>query len=270
MVSFRVHLLLPSHHPGGSHTLVVMCRPPPPHHEHLKLLIDGKAPFKCYIICYSTYPLFQSCLILPGGNGRRKMSAIPLEAEGYTGAMLRNVSGSGKCTLYIVPLQDELDPPPLPANAPEFALMPKTSCKHCFAEMPLQMLALHDRKCASHTSPDLEMISDDDDNNVQFPEVLQTPVPVQRTGEDHYPQLVEKRMSGVLYVAYSSPSCISRNMPAIVAKELKTQPHLRGNSILRWMVSHVRKIRSCDSNQKWIPARPLSSVCLKIICSKEV
>lgn len=60
-------------------------------------------------------------------------------------------------TLYIVPLQDELDLSPLPANAPEFALMPKASCKHCFAEMPLQMLALHDRKCASHTSPDLEV-----------------------------------------------------------------------------------------------------------------
>lgn len=83
------------------------------------------------------------------------MSAIPLEAEGYTGAMLRKVSGGGKSTLYIVPLQDELDLSPLPANAPEFALMPKASCKHCFAEMPLQMLALHDCKCASHTSPDL-------------------------------------------------------------------------------------------------------------------
>lgn len=116
------------------------------------------------------------------------MSAIPLEAEGYTGAMLRKVSGGGKSTLYIVPLQDELDLSPLPANAPEFALMPKASCKHCFAEMPLQMLALHDCKCASHTSPDLEIISDDDDDDVQFPEVLQTPVPVQMTEEDHCPQ----------------------------------------------------------------------------------
>uniref|UniRef100_A0A671VS74 HECT domain-containing protein n=1 Tax=Sparus aurata TaxID=8175 RepID=A0A671VS74_SPAAU len=85
-----------------------------------------------------------------------KMSAIPLEAEGYTGAMLQNVSGGGKSILYIVPLQDELDLSPLPPNAPEFALMPKASCKHCFAEISLQMLALHDRKCASHTRPDLE------------------------------------------------------------------------------------------------------------------
>nr|XP_055057102.1 uncharacterized protein LOC129441468 isoform X2 [Misgurnus anguillicaudatus] len=125
-----------------------------------------------------------------GGNGRRKMSAIPLEAEGYTGAMLRKVSGGGKSTLYIVPLQDELDLSPLPANAPEFALMPKASCKHCFAEMPLQMLALHDRKCASHTSSDVEKISDDDDD-VQLPEVLQTPVPVQMNEEDHCPQQKE-------------------------------------------------------------------------------
>lgn len=85
------------------------------------------------------------------------MAAIPLEAEGYTGAMLRKVSGGGKGTVYIVPLQDVLDLSPLPANSPEFALMPKASCKHCFAEMPLQMLALHDRKCASHTSSDLEV-----------------------------------------------------------------------------------------------------------------
>lgn len=49
------------------------------------------------------------------------MSAIPLEAEGYTGAMLQNVSGGGKSILYIVPLQDELDLSPLPPNAPEFA-----------------------------------------------------------------------------------------------------------------------------------------------------
>lgn len=85
------------------------------------------------------------------------MSAIPLEAEGYTGAMLQNVSGGGKSILYIVPLQDELDLSPLPPNAPEFALMPKASCKYCFAEISLQMLALHDRKCASHTRPDLEV-----------------------------------------------------------------------------------------------------------------
>ncbi|KAL7373756.1 hypothetical protein ABVT39_014157 [Epinephelus coioides] len=117
-----------------------------------------------------------------GGNGRRKMSAIPFEAEGYTGAMLRNISDGGKRTLYIVPLQDKLDLSPLPANAPEFALMPKASCKHCSVEMPVQMLVLHDQKCAS------QMISDDD--NKKFSEFLQTPVPVQ-TEEDHCPQQEE-------------------------------------------------------------------------------
>ncbi|XP_078019033.1 G2/M phase-specific E3 ubiquitin-protein ligase-like isoform X2 [Epinephelus lanceolatus] len=112
----------------------------------------------------------------------RKMSALPFEAEGYTGAMLRNISDGGKRTLYIVPLQDELDLSPLPANAPEFALMPKASCKHCSVEMPVQMLVLHDRKCAS------QMISDDDNN--KFSECLQTPVPGQ-TEEDHCPQQEE-------------------------------------------------------------------------------
>lgn len=49
--------------------------------------------------------------------------------------------------LYIVPLQDELDLTPLPADATEFALMPKATCKQCKTEMPLQMLALHVDHC---------------------------------------------------------------------------------------------------------------------------
>jgi len=84
------------------------------------------------------------------------MSAIPLEAEGYTGAMLRKVSGGGKGNLYIMPLQDVLDLSPLPANAPEFGLMPKASCKDCFGPV-LQMLTLHDCKCPSQTSSDLKV-----------------------------------------------------------------------------------------------------------------
>ncbi|XP_049454277.1 uncharacterized protein LOC125902159 isoform X2 [Epinephelus fuscoguttatus] len=97
-----------------------------------------------------------------GGNGRRKMSAIALDAEGYTGSVIRRASSGGKLLLYVVPLQDELDLSPLPADAPEFALMPKTTCKQCKAVMPLQMLALHIDQCSSIS--DLE----DEESEVVF------------------------------------------------------------------------------------------------------
>ncbi|MEQ2163181.1 hypothetical protein GOODEAATRI_027606 [Goodea atripinnis] len=89
-----------------------------------------------------------------GGNGRRKMHPVPLEAEGYTGSLIRRASSGGKYLLYLMPLQDELDLTPLPADSPEFALMPKAACKKCKASMPLQMLALHIEKCSDLSSSD--------------------------------------------------------------------------------------------------------------------
>ncbi|KAL7403437.1 hypothetical protein ABVT39_000606 [Epinephelus coioides] len=77
------------------------------------------------------------------------MSAIALDAEGYIGSVIRRASSGGKLLLYVVSLQDELDLSPLPADAPEFALMPKTTCKQCKAVKPLQMLALHIDHCSS-------------------------------------------------------------------------------------------------------------------------
>ncbi|XP_049421741.1 uncharacterized protein LOC125882106 isoform X2 [Epinephelus fuscoguttatus] len=90
------------------------------------------------------------------------MSAIVLDAEGYTSSVIRRASSGGKLLLYVVPLQDELDLSPLPADAPEFALMPKTTCKQCKAVMPLQMLALHIDQCSSIS--DLE----DEESEVVF------------------------------------------------------------------------------------------------------
>ncbi|KAF4104406.1 hypothetical protein G5714_015393 [Onychostoma macrolepis] len=84
-----------------------------------------------------------------GGNGRRRISVIPLEAEGYKGSVIKSASGGGKNLLYIVPLQDELDMTPLPPDAPEFARMPKATCKKCKTLMPLQTLALHSDQCDS-------------------------------------------------------------------------------------------------------------------------
>ncbi|MED6272540.1 hypothetical protein CHARACLAT_031427, partial [Characodon lateralis] len=91
-----------------------------------------------------------------GGNGRRKMYPVPLEAEGYTGSLIRRASSGGKYLLYLMPLQDELDLTPLPADSPEFALMPKAACKKCKASMPLQMLALHIEKCSDLSRSDSE------------------------------------------------------------------------------------------------------------------
>ncbi|CAL8341899.1 unnamed protein product [Arctogadus glacialis] len=91
-----------------------------------------------------------------GGNGRRKLSAIALEAEGYTGSVIKRASGGGKQLLYIVPLQDELDLTPLPADAPEFARMPTETCKQCKTVMPLQMLALHIDHCNSTSNSETE------------------------------------------------------------------------------------------------------------------
>ncbi|ROL52544.1 G2/M phase-specific E3 ubiquitin-protein ligase [Anabarilius grahami] len=84
-----------------------------------------------------------------GGNGRRRISVIPLEAEGYTGSVIKSASSGGKNLLYVVPLQDELDMTPLPPDAPEFARMPKATCKKCKTLMPLQTLALHVDQCDS-------------------------------------------------------------------------------------------------------------------------
>lgn len=96
-------------------------------------------------------------LALKGGNGRRKLSAIALEAEGYTGSVIKRASGGGKQMLYIVPLQDELDLTPLPADAPEFARMPTATCKQCKTVMPLQVLALHIDHCNKTSSSETEV-----------------------------------------------------------------------------------------------------------------
>ena len=72
---------------------------------------------------------------------------IPPDSDGYTGTLLRSVTGAGKNTLYIVPLQHEFDLTPLPADAVEFQNMPKAQCQTCKLHFPLQTLALHVEEC---------------------------------------------------------------------------------------------------------------------------
>ncbi|CAM4708731.1 unnamed protein product [Leuciscus chuanchicus] len=97
-----------------------------------------------------------------GGNGRRRISVIPLEAEGYTGSVIKSASSGGKNLLYVVPLQDELDMTPLPPDAPEFARMPKATCKKCKTLMPLQTLALHVDQCDSMQNSENSEIEEED------------------------------------------------------------------------------------------------------------
>ncbi|KAL6455387.1 hypothetical protein MHYP_G00361970 [Metynnis hypsauchen] len=87
-----------------------------------------------------------------GGNGRRRLIVIPPDSEGYTGSTIRSATGGGKTTLYIAPLQEELDVTPLPNDAKEFALMPKEKCKTCNKMMPIQILILHVRDCSQTSS----------------------------------------------------------------------------------------------------------------------
>ncbi|CAJ1057693.1 uncharacterized protein LOC115411511 isoform X2 [Xyrichtys novacula] len=93
-----------------------------------------------------------------GGSGRRKLTVIPPEEEGYTTKALRAASAGGKATFYIVPLQETLDTYPLPPDSTHFSKLAKTACYQCNELMPLQMLALHIKTCKGK-------LSDDDGDN---------------------------------------------------------------------------------------------------------
>ncbi|KAJ8364818.1 hypothetical protein SKAU_G00136490 [Synaphobranchus kaupii] len=106
-------------------------------HEELSILLESTYPKMASL--KGGWLLYKAA----GGHGRRRMIAVALESEGYTGSVLRSASPGGKFMLYIAPLQEEIDLSPLPVDAPEFSLMPKATCTQCKMVMPLQMLALH-------------------------------------------------------------------------------------------------------------------------------
>uniref|UniRef100_A0AAV2KUW8 HECT domain-containing protein n=1 Tax=Knipowitschia caucasica TaxID=637954 RepID=A0AAV2KUW8_KNICA len=55
-----------------------------------------------------------------GGGGQRKLTVVSPQADGYTTPYLKRASNGGKITLYIAPIQGELDITPLEKNAAEF------------------------------------------------------------------------------------------------------------------------------------------------------
>ncbi|KAF6721773.1 G2/M phase-specific E3 ubiquitin-protein ligase, partial [Oryzias melastigma] len=100
------------------------------------------------------------------GNGQRKLSVIPPEAEGYTAKALKTQSGGGKTTLYIMPLQETLDTSPLPPDSQHFSKMSKMTCYQCNEVMPLQMLAVHIKSCSGKSASDE---TDAEEEEVVFP-----------------------------------------------------------------------------------------------------
>ncbi|XP_057690814.1 G2/M phase-specific E3 ubiquitin-protein ligase-like isoform X2 [Corythoichthys intestinalis] len=110
----------------------------------------------CHLVCISNKKNLSKTykyLVSSGGQGKRKLIMIPPDSNGYTGTQIRNVTGSGKMTLYIVPLQHQFDLTPLPPDAIEFEGMPKAQCQTCKVSFPFQILALHVKECmGSQTS----------------------------------------------------------------------------------------------------------------------
>ncbi|XP_017548199.1 uncharacterized protein LOC108424580 [Pygocentrus nattereri] len=100
-----------------------------------------------------------------GGSGQRKLTVVPPEAAGYNTQYLRSVSGRGKSTLYIVPLQEELNTSPLPVGEHESQKIPKTTCQACGLSLPLQVMAVHIKSCCI----DRSAAENDMDNHVKSP-----------------------------------------------------------------------------------------------------
>lgn len=103
---------------------------------------------ECTAMCTATFWIVLShSLFSTGGWGSRKLNMVPPEDSGYTGSLLKNASAGGKTVLYIAPIQEELDPQPLPPDSSSFSNMPKAMCHSCQTSYPLQLLALHVETC---------------------------------------------------------------------------------------------------------------------------
>lgn len=89
----------------------------------------------------------KSLILLSGNSGRRKLTLVPTDSDGYSTRLLKSVSKNGKNTLFVVPLQEQLSTEPLPYDAEEFAKMPQSNCMKCGKKIPLPLLPLHIEEC---------------------------------------------------------------------------------------------------------------------------
>ncbi|XP_046891191.1 tripartite motif-containing protein 16-like isoform X2 [Hypomesus transpacificus] len=101
-----------------------------------------------------------------GGSGRRKLTIIPIDSEGYSTRVLKAASNNGKNTIYVVPIQEHLSTEPLPYDSPEFSKMPQSTCITCGSEMPLQLLPLHVGQCSGTITNNTPGASLDEDCHV--------------------------------------------------------------------------------------------------------
>ncbi|MED6246275.1 hypothetical protein ATANTOWER_015308 [Ataeniobius toweri] len=113
-----------------------------------------------------------------GGQGRRKLNVVHPDSNGYTGSLVRTVSGTGKYILFVVPLQEELDMAPLPPEAEEFKNMPKAQCNICKVVFPLQILAFHVKDCVELLSSSDEIETGQSHPQIPTPQHLNSEEPV--------------------------------------------------------------------------------------------
>lgn len=79
----------------------------------------------------SINPEFHSLILLLGVGGRRKLSVILTDSDGYSTQLLKSVLNNGMNMLFVVPLQEQLSIEPLPFDSVEFATMPQSNCMKC-------------------------------------------------------------------------------------------------------------------------------------------
>ncbi|MEQ2257828.1 hypothetical protein ILYODFUR_038840 [Ilyodon furcidens] len=83
-----------------------------------------------------------------GGSGWQNLVVISPDLHGNPGQQqTKVVSGNGKYTLYLSPLQEERVTIPLPPEAKEFKNMPEAQCTTCKKMVPLQIFPVYVKEC---------------------------------------------------------------------------------------------------------------------------
>ncbi|XP_041916301.1 uncharacterized protein LOC121680825 isoform X2 [Alosa sapidissima] len=100
-----------------------------------------------------------------GGRGRRRLTIVSPQVEGYTASQLKRASNSGRIMLYIVPLRGVLDDTPI---AKRTLVFPNGTCGICDQTVPLSLLASHAEKCREKSREDIEDEYQDTDEECMY------------------------------------------------------------------------------------------------------